>query len=340
MRLHTLFLAFGITGLALTACENELVQDAEMNVGVETTDGVTFDGQTITVKAGTPVNFRISGEPDYLTFFSGEAGNEYRYKDRTEVDTEDIESSVLSFDIQAQYGEPANILQMLISTSFAGIKGNDFESDSVLVETSEWETLVKQSELPTALKTYNYTVDMSKYLGQRVAIAIVYKGVSNVKAQTKFYFKNMKITNTMTNGQTTALTASSFGFTPINMYYRHPDVLANTQRKANMTGKPYGTVTNNTGGMWNMTGLPATFFIHSSSPGDPLQYAWLVSNLMVVNGCTPDSGTGVKNITQGTDTYSYTYENAGTYTATFVGTNANYKKQTSVTNEYKVVVTE
>lgn len=339
MRLHTLFLAFGITGLALTACENELVQDAEMNVGVETTDGVTFDGQTITVKAGTPVNFRISGEPDYLTFFSGEAGNEYRYKDRTEVDTEDIESSVLTFKLQAQYGSPANILQILISPSFAGIKGNDFESDSVLVETSEWEALVEQSKLPTAVTKTDaeYSVDMSKYLGQRVAIAIVYKGVTNDAVQSKFYFKNMKITNTMTNGQTTALTASSFGFTPINMYYRHADVI---KQSSAIKGKPYGTVTNNTSGMWNLAGLPAQFYIHSTPKNGPLMYSWLVSNLMVVNGCTPDSGTGVKNITQGTDTYCYTYENAGTYTATFVGTNANYKKQTSVTNEYKVVVTE
>ena len=53
-----------------------------------------------------------------------------------------------------------------------------------------------------------------------------------------------------------------------------------------------------------------------------------------------DAGTGLKNVTQSLDSYQYTYNAPGTYTATFVGTNGNYKQESSVVREYTVVVTE
>ncbi|MCD8183545.1 MAG: hypothetical protein LUE99_11160 [Bacteroides sp.] len=82
------------------------------------------------------------------------------------------------------------------------------------------------------------------------------------------------------------------------------------------------------------------FWIHSTGANAALKYSWLVSNLLVVNACTPDAGTGLKDITENIDNYSYTYDEPGTYTATFVGTNGNYKQEKSVVHEYKIVVTE
>ena len=94
-----------------------------------------------------------------------------------------------------------------------------------------------------------------------------------------------------------------------------------------------------TSGIWNFKDANA-FFIHSSNAGTELKYSWLVSNLFVVNACSPDAGKGLKNMTQSLDAYSYTYNEAGTYTATFVGVNSNFKGESSAVREYKVVVTE
>ena len=80
MKLNKLLIAVSIATFALASCESEFTKDAELNVNVATGDGVSFDGQTITVKSGTPVEFHFNGDPDFLTFYSGEAGKEYKYR--------------------------------------------------------------------------------------------------------------------------------------------------------------------------------------------------------------------------------------------------------------------
>lgn len=112
MKLNRFLIAAGIASLVLSSCENELKQDAELNVNVATTGEVSFDGQTITVKKGTPVEFHFNGDPDFLTFFSGEDGKKYEYRERIAIDENEVESSTLNFTLTPQYGKPANILSM------------------------------------------------------------------------------------------------------------------------------------------------------------------------------------------------------------------------------------
>ena len=70
MKLNKLLIAVSIATFALASCESEFTKDAELNVNVATGDGVSFDGQTITVKSGTPVEFHFNGDPDFLTFYN------------------------------------------------------------------------------------------------------------------------------------------------------------------------------------------------------------------------------------------------------------------------------
>lgn len=335
MKLNKFIIALGVASLAFTACENEFNEDVQLNVNVAAENGVSFDGKTITVKAGTPVNFRLAGDPDYLTFFSGEAGKEYKNRERVTVDESEIESSKLMFSLQGQYGKPANILTMYISEDFPGLAKNDFKADSVLVETHNWNTLIAANEFPTAATTTPYELDMTPYMGKRIAIAICYRGQDNTAAQSRFYFKNMQILNTMKNGQQSTFAAASFGFTPVNMC----QALNFTDQKGMTSNREYGTMTNNTSGIWNFVNTN-NFFIHSSNAKTDLKYSWLVSNLLVVNACSPDDGTALKNVSQSLDSYQYTYSEPGTYTATFVASNFNFKKESQVVKEYQVVVTE
>ena len=358
MKLNKLLIATGVMGLLFTSCVSEFKNDVDLGVNVATEEGVSFDGQTITVKAGTPVNFKLSGEADFLTFFSGEAGHEYRYKDRITVDESEIESSQLQFHLFPQYG--CGRATVYVSNEFTGLYGAGttsrdlFLQDSVLVESTAWQPLeeivfanTSNPDAATYLPDRNcsgekdFVIDMKPYLGQRIAIAIYYEGGKEGQTQCRFAFQDMQIQNTMTTCQQTSLTASSFGFTALNMLYAHPDFLSTggSGSRQNYAGnKPYGTATNNTSGVWNVADW-TNFFIHSSSTG-PLVHAWLVSNLMVVNACTPDSGEAVKNITEGMSDYTYTYTEPGTYTATFYAANSNNVTESNKTYEYTVVVTE
>lgn len=325
MKLHNLIITAG-AALICTACETELKDDVSFDAGIVTNENTTFDGHIYTVKKGKTVTFYFNGTPDFITFFSGEAGSNYQYRNRTTIDNNEIKSSVLSFTIQNQYGTEASntgVVTMFCSDDFTGLLKNDFKSDSVLVESFGWNDLVAQSELPQKPETKTFNVDLNEHLGKPFTIAIRYKALNNSSNQPRVYFKNLQIVNTMKNGQQTTLPAGALGFTALNMMNNHH--LAD-QEVAKPVGydRAYGTVTNSTPGLWNLS-TTTNFYIHSSPSGNALKYAWLVSNPIVINACEPDAGVKVKDISQDIQTYDYTYNKVGTYNATFLVRNANYK---------------
>lgn len=59
MKLNKLLIAISIASFTFASCESEFTKDAELDVNVATGNGISFDGQTITVKNGTPVEFHF-----------------------------------------------------------------------------------------------------------------------------------------------------------------------------------------------------------------------------------------------------------------------------------------
>lgn len=338
------FLLITVLAFALTGCNSELEESADLNVNVTTSENVSITGDTIIVKKGNPVLFNFVGDPDNITFFSGEKGCQYIYRDRVTVDPSEVVSSKLMFSVWYQYGNAksaANLVKMYISDAFTGLVKNNFKEDSVLVEGFQWSDLVDQSKLPqtpgSAKTAQSFEVDLGNYLGKRLAMAICYKAQDNSAAQPKVNFVDMKIVNEMKDGTTSTLYAGNFGFTPVNMMCHH----SFEDQRGLANNREYGTVTNNVAGIWNLTSAGSgNFFIHSSSSGKPLKYSWLISDLITANACSPDAGMSIKNITQRLDNYSYTYNNVGKYKATFVVTNSNYKAESRILRELNIKVIE
>lgn len=91
--------------LLFASCEKELDRDlTDVSVTVATNDQVRYEGNILTVRKGTPIEFLLYGDPDYVSFFSGEIGHQYIYHDRKEISVDDIVSCDLKFSIWAQYG--------------------------------------------------------------------------------------------------------------------------------------------------------------------------------------------------------------------------------------------
>ena len=139
--------AFLIVGFA--SCQQTLFEDLEgASVNVVADDNGSYDGKVITVKKNCPVTFGLEGEPDVITFFSGELGHQYAYRNRTEIPLEDIVSAELKFKIWAQYGifrtDPENSCKNQMDVLFVTENENgepvfpglsrDFEADSVMLE--------------------------------------------------------------------------------------------------------------------------------------------------------------------------------------------------------------
>ncbi|QIU93730.1 DUF5017 domain-containing protein [Bacteroides faecium] len=331
------------------ACNDGLDEDVALDVTVNTNENVSFDGHIITVKKGTPVNFNIAGDPDFLTFFSGEEGYKYQYRERQTIDPSQIKSSSLTITLYYEYGTTDMVdSRIYISDEFTGLYKDNFVADSLLVEQYEndgiWQSMIPNEELGYAFPTktgqaasQTYTFDMTQYLNKRVTIAIRYKGVKNTAVQSRLYFTQMHLTNELNNGSSLKFGASSFGLTPVNMKNR-----CNLPDQATMTtDREYGTVSGGTSGIWNLQGIGTeTFYLHSSSAGNPLKYSWLVSDPLTINSCEPDQGTKVKDITQSLDSYTYTYDKVGIYNATFLARNANIDHSSTTTYNFVVNVVE
>ena len=133
-----------ISALVMTSCNKEMTKGLE-DVSVSVTPGanVTVDGLMVTVKKGEPVVFNINGDPDFVTFYSGEIGHQYTYNDRYETQVEDILSSKLKFNIYQEgasysgdrYNNTIDVFYTFIDASlgqegFPGLSKTDFNADS------------------------------------------------------------------------------------------------------------------------------------------------------------------------------------------------------------------
>lgn len=346
MKTYSIFSAVALFGLLFASCDKELKEDTQLNVSVATDNNVSFDGNTVTVKAGTPVTFNFDGDPDFITYFSGEIGNEYKYKDRTEMKPEDIVNCSLSFDIWADSGTPATMqgaVNVLISDNFKGLT-KVYETDLQTVSNFEWSTLAASTEMPAPNKdeklgTKEFTNDLSAYLGKEITVALHFKTLDNSNTMPRVYFKNMQLNLDFNNNQGSITLASAFGFTPLNIGY---DLSELTEAQlSKVKDEHYGAVDGGVPGFWKIN-VPSTIMVTGGTKGQSLKNTWLISKPILLNGaCKPDVGTNIKNITQTLKSHTYTYKKAGTYTATFVAKNANYVHESfAVVRELTIKVEE
>ncbi|MGN0189192.1 MAG: DUF5017 domain-containing protein [Candidatus Cryptobacteroides sp.] len=179
--------------VAFAACDTDL-KDNLRDCRVDVVPGeYTFQNNIISVSKGQKVNFSIEGNPQYLTFFSGEVGHRYSFANAGSIPSEDVVSSTLKFKVWSQYGVTATytecpMLEILYSAEDAEGDGsevfplmckNDFEADSILVRNFEWSTLVERSKLPAAplnnvSKAISYSIPVKDFIDRNFVIAIAY----------------------------------------------------------------------------------------------------------------------------------------------------------------------
>ena len=344
-------MTIAFAGLCLASCDKELKEDTAMEVGVVTDSNVSFDGKTVTVKKGSPVTFSFDGDPDFISFFSGEIGHEYKHRNRIEMQPEDVEKCEINFSIVYDYGNAKTIegsTHILISDQFGGISGNNVEKDKEAVTNCDWTELVSQEDLPKATKvTKDYSCPLTSYLGKEISIAFRLNPLDNSATMPVIHIKGLQLNLEFNNGKSTTINAKNFEFSALNVTYNLDDLakdgghfnkLKEALGNKNLTLEEmksaeyadkiaYTTVDGNIPYFWR-TSQPNDFVTSGGKKDYTKGDTWLISNPILLNGsCDPDAGVAIKNISQTLEIYSHTYEKAGTYTATFVANNANYVHQ-------------
>ena len=264
---------------AITACTKKAVPDPHFGV---TTDSASH-------KLGDTTWFYFKFNPYNLTFYSGERGHEYRFKDRTNAPG----TPELQFTSYRQNGNAADTLQLLISSDFSA------QYDSADIRSATWTDITSPAKFSTGSNnTASGIVDLSAFSKDSlpVYLAFRYVGTTHTGVQTTWTIAALTINNILSDSSNTFSvgTIGDGAWASINM------------------GNPAVR--------WTVSAT--TLVAKGAAANSPVTEDWVISRGLVLNRALPDVGISLKNISANqVVSYPYIYKAAGTYIATFVGTN-------------------
>lgn len=323
MRKNKLIVFLSLAILSLASCSDELDQKPKMDVKATASNSETI-GDTLIVSSDETITFNITGNPDFITFFSGETGHEYSKRNQTEIPIDEIADAELRFTAFAQYGVIPNTMSVFLSTAYEGMFGvGNKNADSLRIEETSWIDITELCNLPTTSNgTSDVAIPLNEYLGKRLTIAFKYETHQNSATQPTWEMRNLNVVNkSKATGVENQIPATSLGFGAFDMY--------ESGNAAYTTGTGAG--------IWGITS--ARLRISSSPVNAPLNKDWMISTPFVINSRLPDSGVGIKNIADNNlPTYDYTYPNKGVYIVTFVARNSNFEHSHEIVKDLIIKV--
>ena len=330
---NKIFIIAILSLFALISCEDELKESVSLDVTVAA-EGLTRDKDTIIVKKSTPVTFYLTGNPNFISFYSGEVGYEYKNINRTELSVEDIDCN-LKFDSFAQYGTIPGAFKVYVSSTF-GTLAKDKDTDVAKINSHDWVDISDLCNLPTTSSTTTKasSVSLADYLGNPLVLAFQYKPLNNTNAQPTWEIQNLVIENTLKkNGSVTTVPAASMGLTPLDIYADPSIAYLSYDAKIHSSNK----------GVWDFRNISAALpriRMQSSDKGMTLNEDWLISSPLILNSCLPDKGVSIKSTTIALDSYTYQYEETGVYEVSFVATNGNMDHYSRIVKSLPIKVVD
>lgn len=301
-----------IWAVAAASCDPDGVDCAKFDVTV-------LNGGTVT--AGQNAVFLFNGNADYLTFYSGCPENNYDNRNRTEAE---LTALKMSCTIRQQYNDRdylnREIFFIYLSTDFSGIYTPEEISKATWIPISGKEYHRLPVPVPTSASPVETSgnIDLSTFVGleQNFYIAFLYKapgrasipqsnGSGRYTNRPRIDVSNLNMLKLTADGQEVNLNnaVTGWGFRPV-----------------------YQQSVNNKNYQVNDNGLlfqPQKAEVDATTGREPDETVWMVSTLIRPKAVEPDRGTAIKSMEANLSSYAYTYKTPGTYTATFVATNAN-----------------
>lgn len=270
------------------------------------------------------VVFNLTGNPDFITFFSGMPHSKYQYSTDT---TMPADSNVLTFStLTTAFGATSqpltsNYISLLASTNFDGI------NDSADIRLASWTDISSFANLAngaTTTTSRNIRLDTLGLITGNTPLYIAFRYISD------------SCTN---NAKSRMWKLSKFN---LNTYF--PDTtysLANT-----FTGGGfYATSLANPFDVWGFvdtSSITKAFTFSAPAVGSPPDEDWVISRAFNLSQYPPDLGIGIKNISQSHfTTYKMTqsYNKPGTYIATFVAKNQYGTNYQTVVRQVTLTIT-
>lgn len=291
------YLLFIGTLIFFFSCQKTLdVPTPDFNVTVEKTTYAVKD----------TIIFNFTGSANIITFYSGEPGKEYKYRDRFTVEGK----PQMQFTSYSQFGPQDSTLRLMVSTDFRNIL--DLES----ITQATWTNITGRAVLSKGTdNTPSGVIDLSDIVRADAPVFVAFKYTAKKLAvsQPTWTIKNMSVDNKLADGSLVSIANSS------NMSWGVFDVLNPAKvwtvstTQVQMSGGPAGTDDNED---------------------------WVISKPLSLNRVQRSLGVSVKSSPTALQTsYVFTgYTSPGTYTVTFEAINANKWDSKKVVKEITITV--
>jgi len=256
----------------------DVVDEPTLNVRVEKK----------TYKVGESVEFKFSGNPDNIIFFSGEQKKMYQYRNRIEAEGK----PVLSFVTTAANGTQVNSLAIMVSEDFTGTYTPEG------LQSATWKDITSSALLSQGTANVKSgDIDLSEFANaDKAYIAFKFTGqLSELSTQRKWTITSFLLNNVTTEGTVYPLFANVAAAVWKSVDIKNPDrVWSATNTQLVIDGGPKNT---------------------------PDNEDWMITSAVKLNAVVPDLGLPVKNMSTRSESYTYTYNTPGTYLATFLSSN-------------------
>ncbi|WP_207424638.1 DUF5017 domain-containing protein [Desertivirga brevis] len=276
---------------SVVACTKEEVSIPDFDVSVNGTEYTTQDS----------VTFNFQGDADIVTFYSGERGKMYEFKNRIEA----VGKLELNMETQVLFGSQANNLSVLVSTDF----NNTYDSTNVKAAT--WTDITSRFTLSSAAagasgaRVVSSKVDVSDLAVQGKPMYFAYRYIGqpiSPASQRTWRIYAFNLTNTLPdNTVLSAATISTAGW--LNVDFAHPT-------------------------RWTIQATAPVLFYAPVSGTITRSEDWAISKALYPTTVNPDLGTAIKTfLDKPMRSFKYKFPSPGQYDVTFVANNANNQGQ-------------
>jgi hypothetical protein len=317
-------------------------------VDIDTPDDFNVTSDKAAYKAGDTASFNLSGTADMIVFFSGEAGKNYDYRNRTML--AGIPKLVFQTNMQQGVLPNNDSLRLYVSTNLKGY-------DSANVVNANWtEITSRNTKWPTTLSSTFVTSDSITLTDFNTAdsINIAFRATGRkyaTAAQRKWQVQNLTLTNFLADGSNTLLfsTFANTGWAQANIKNNPAPSLTATNYQAWNVGQAGINASNaplvisskacNSNGIPIQTTYPITFDPSAVTNVDDND-DWLITSAINLKTVKPDVGVAIKKPVDVTlKNYKYKFTTAGTYTLTFVAQNQRLDEKREIVRQIQITVT-
>ncbi len=291
-----LIIALISTGFFTGCSKDRMVSTPDFNVSVANTK----------LKVGDTVRFSFSGKADFVTFYSGEAGKNFLFKNRESVDSGNIQ---LQFQTLRQNGTTQeNTLKLLVSDNF------DNTFDSLRVPAAIWTDITSRCVLSTGTTTASGIVDLTDFAKAKKPVHLAFKysdTLNTVTTQRRWTINGFSLRNVLSDN--TMLTVS--------------DYAGARWRPVNVLGPVVWAVTT------------TQFSIGGAAINAPSNEDWIITRKIDLFEVKADIGVALKGYSENMPAkLDYVFKTPGSYEVVFEARNQNIKEEKSLVRRITITV--